>query len=203
MKRRRNEAGSTWSSTLVSLNDFDELERGIDSLSPVAGSKSICGMVKILFRTMVKAFRKRSSLSHSEVVYNSNVIFPCMEAMMRMMKDNCHAPYFVPGEEELVAMTKVVSESAGKKLDKSKIYKADGNLDDFEVLILETAGPFSAEDNEKISFDNSKGMFALLAMLKTIADKYKYASVEDFKKVKLYLLQPSGVSQDPVALTLP
>ena len=63
---------------------------------------------------------------------------------------------------------------------------------DLEVLILETAGAFGHEDHAKTTFDNSKGMFALLAMLKTIADRYKHASVEGFSKLKLYFVQPSG-----------
>jgi hypothetical protein len=45
---------------------------------------------------------------------------------------------------------------------------------------------------QKITFDNSKGMFALLAMLKNIADKYTFASVDEFRKLKLHFVQPSG-----------
>lgn len=63
---------------------------------------------------------------------------------------------------------------------------------DLEVLILETAGAFDHDDNSKTSFGNSKGMFALLAILKTIADQYNLASVEEFSKLKLFFVQPSG-----------
>jgi hypothetical protein len=35
-------------------------------------------------------------------------------------------------------------------------------------------------------------MLALLAMMKTVADKFDYASVELFKKLKLYFVQASG-----------
>lgn len=85
----------------------------------------------------------------------------------------------------------------GYKIDKRRMYKAEGiirsgNYVDLEVLLLETAGAFGYEDNSKTSFDNSKGMFALLSMLKTVADQYKYASVEEFSKLKLYFVQPSG-----------
>ncbi|CAO3615038.1 unnamed protein product [Mucor hiemalis] len=34
-------------------------------------------------------------------------------------------------------------------------------------------------------------MFALLAMLKTVADKYHFASVGEFENLKLYFVQPS------------
>ncbi|KAI9359387.1 hypothetical protein BD770DRAFT_409638 [Pilaira anomala] len=47
----------------------------------------------------------------------------------------------------------------------------------------------------KIAFDNSKGMFALLAMLKTVAVQYSYASVEEFRKLKLYFIVISDYGQ--------
>ncbi|EIE90190.1 hypothetical protein RO3G_14901 [Rhizopus delemar RA 99-880] len=83
------------------------------------------------------------------------------------------------------------------KPDKRKIYKADGiirlaELGDLEVLVLETAGAFGNDDHAKESFDNSKGMFALLAMLETVADHYKFAPIEEFRKLKLYFVQPSS-----------
>ncbi|KAI9022747.1 hypothetical protein CLU79DRAFT_702011 [Phycomyces nitens] len=117
-------------------------------------------------------------------------------SMLGMMKGNIYKPYFIPGEDELAAMTVQLSKM-GLKEDKRKIYKADGvvrlaELEDLEVLVLETAGAFSHVDHGKTAFDNSKGMFALLAMLTTIADSYKHASVEEFRKLKLYFVQPSG-----------
>jgi hypothetical protein len=57
---------------------------------------------------------------------------------------------------------------------------------------LETAGSFQNKDERKISFDNIKGMFALLGMMKTVADQYSYASIESFQKLKLYYIQASG-----------
>ena len=101
-------------------------------------------------------------------------------------------PFFVPGEEGLNAMT---STSIKTKTDHRKMYKADGivrDKDEQEVMIVETAGPFKKDDPRKIAFDSSKGMFALLAMLKTIADKHAFASCESFKKLELLYLQPSG-----------
>lgn len=116
--------------------------------------------------------------------------------MLAAIEKNENKPYFIPGEIELAAMT-VQLKKMGSKADKKKIYKADGiirlaELGDIEVLVLETANALGHDDHAKTSFDNSKGMFALLAMLKTVADHYKYASVEEFRKLKLYFVQPSG-----------
>ncbi|KAI9334057.1 hypothetical protein BD770DRAFT_432311 [Pilaira anomala] len=117
------------------------------------------------------------------------------EGMLETMTVTKHAPYFTPSEDELSAMIIQLKEM-GAKPDKRRISKADGVIhlagnEDLEVFVLETAGAFGMNDQAKVSFDNSKGMFALLAMLKTVADKYNHASVEEFSKLKLYLVQPS------------
>lgn len=43
------------------------------------------------------------------------MIFPCFEAILAMLKKDRHAPYFVPGETELAAMTEQL-----KKLERKK-----------------------------------------------------------------------------------
>lgn len=117
-----------------------------------------------------------------------------MKAIIPLL-DHPHS-YFFPGEEELQAMTKRLSRMT-REIDHRKHYKADGVIRNskfkgLEVLLVETAGPFGKTDNRKTSFDNVKGMFALLSMLKTIADQYFLGSVNTFQKLKLYYLQPSG-----------
>ncbi|KAG1463133.1 hypothetical protein G6F46_009645 [Rhizopus delemar] len=151
--------------SLVAASDIDEFEKNIKDKALVEGQEKTCRCIKNI-------------------------------SVLSMMKKNEYAPYFVPGEDGLESMT-VQLKKMGQKTDKRKIYKADGIIrleayKDLEVLILETAGAFGHEDHAKTAFDNSKGMFALLAMLKTIADRYKHASVEEFSKLKLYFVQPSG-----------
>lgn len=58
-------------------------------------------------------------------------------------------------------------------------------MNDVELMLVETAGRFGNGDAAKATLYNSKGMFALLAMLKSIADKFDFASCEKFKEVKL------------------
>ncbi|KAI7893761.1 uncharacterized protein EV154DRAFT_416394, partial [Mucor mucedo] len=176
--------------------NIDEFEEKIGVKGLLTDKKEMCRCIDDICKIMAKVYKKRPSISRSESVYNVNMIYPCLESMLTMMEGNEHKPYFIPGEDELTAMT-VQLRKMGCKVDKRRIYKADGiirlaELEDLEVLILETAGAFNVEDHGKTAFDNSKGMFALLAMLKTIADHYKHASVEEFKKLKLYFIQPSG-----------
>lgn len=44
----------------------------------------------------------------------------------------------------------------------------------------------------KMNFDHHKGMFAVLSMLKTIADELKYASLDVFQKVKIFFVHAAG-----------
>ncbi|KAG1050841.1 hypothetical protein G6F43_006907 [Rhizopus delemar] len=186
----------TYIRSLVAASEIDEFEKNIEDKALVEGQEQTCRCIKSICKVMAKVFLKRPSITRSEAIYNTNMVFPCFEAVISMMKKNECTPYFVPGEDELEAMAAQLKKM-GQKTDKRKIYKADGIIrleayKDLEVLILETAGAFGHEDHAKTAFDNSKGMFALLAMLKTIADRYKHASVEEFSKLKLYSVQPSG-----------
>lgn len=78
-------------------------------------------------------------------------------------------------------------------MDEKSCYKTDGLIKVFgfkklELLVLETSGPYENTDRVKLKFDHHKGMFGMLAMLKTIADEYHFASVENFSKFKVFFL---------------
>lgn len=101
--------------------------------------------------------------------------------------------YFVTGEEELKATTDQLK-STGRKANRKK-YKADAVvrfLLDAEVLVLETTGSFSKNDERKAVFGHAKRIFALLAMLKTIVDKYYFGNAGTSGQLKWYFLQPAG-----------
>lgn len=91
-------------------------------------------------------------------------------------------------------MTKQLK-AMGIEVDQRKVYKTGGIVrlnENEEVLLVETAGPYLNDNPTKLSLDNSKGMFGLLAMMKTIADKYRYCSKDIFKQLKLLFLQPGS-----------
>lgn len=141
--------------------------------------------------------KKQPPMTHSESVFNYTLLYPCLSATSSFLNDAAtFEPYFTPGEEPLQAMAEQLT-IINAKVDNRKQYKADGiirlsKLNDLEVLLLETAGSFQSKDERKISFDNIKGMFALLAMVKSIADYFSHASVDTFAKLKLYYVQASG-----------
>ena len=142
--------------------------------------------------------KKLPSMTFSESVFNNSLLFPYISATASFLQYDPTqlTPFFVPGEESLQATSEQLM-IGSKKYDNRKTYHADGiirlhDLYDLEVLLLETSVCFENKDEKKISFDNVKGMFALLAMIKFVADRFSYAFVELFQKLKLYYIQASG-----------
>ncbi|KAG1183379.1 hypothetical protein G6F36_008492 [Rhizopus arrhizus] len=73
------------------------------------------------------------------------------------------------------------------------IYKADGvvrlqEAHDIEICVVEVSGEYLNQETRKIYFDHHKANYGCLAMLKTIADQYKYASVDVFEQLKIYFV---------------
>ncbi|ORE15960.1 hypothetical protein BCV71DRAFT_266068 [Rhizopus microsporus] len=67
---------------------------------PLEDNEVVYCFIKVLL-AVAKVYKKRSSISHSEVVYNPNTGFPCFKAIVVLMKD-CLS-YF--SREELAIMT--------------------------------------------------------------------------------------------------
>ncbi|KAI9483416.1 MAG: hypothetical protein EXX96DRAFT_594198 [Benjaminiella poitrasii] len=136
-------------------------------------------------------------MTHSEATFNYRMLHPCLGATVSLLCHLSHPePYCVPGEESLETMIEQLV-LAGTKVDRRKVYNADGiiRLRHFyyiEVLLLETAGHFQNKDTRKICFDNSKGMFALPTMIKSTADHFSRATPETFRKLKRYFVEVSA-----------
>lgn len=120
------------------------MESKLDQTQFEVGQETTCRFFKKIF-TIIYSI-SHLSLSHSKTVFNTNLIFPCCVAAVSMVQHKL-VPYFVPGEEEPVAMTTQLVKM-GQKVDKCKIYKADGIVllqgwGHLEVLLVETAGPYT------------------------------------------------------------
>ncbi|KAF1803549.1 hypothetical protein FB192DRAFT_1259979, partial [Mucor lusitanicus] len=71
-------------------------------------------------------YKKRHLLSHiSKVMFNTNFLFLCLQAMQTMTKKSSLESYFVPGKKKLAGMS-IQLKNMGIKMDKHKILKADG-----------------------------------------------------------------------------
>lgn len=76
-------------------------------------------------------------------------------------------------------------------------YKSDGliklfNMKNLELLLSEAPGCFDNKDKLKLNFDHHKSVFGALTMLKCIADDYRYASIDQFTKVKVFILNAAS-----------
>ncbi|KAG2235991.1 hypothetical protein BDF21DRAFT_490048 [Thamnidium elegans] len=121
-----------------------------------------------------KKYSKRST-------FNSLLIYPFLEAVTIGTTLNQYGAEFKVDECALKSMSKQLKELKIEEDDKSQ-YKADGiiklfKMKEIEVLLLETSGSFDHKDRIKINFEHHKGMFGSLAILKTIADEFNYASL--------------------------
>ncbi|KAI8091343.1 uncharacterized protein B0P05DRAFT_625111 [Gilbertella persicaria] len=54
------------------------------------------------------------------------MLFPCFEAMLAMIKKNQHAPYFIPAEDELAAMTILDSKQTKENIQGRQNYTLSG-----------------------------------------------------------------------------
>lgn len=79
-------------------------------------------------------------------------------------------------------------------VNERNVYKADGiiTINDIEVCILEISHALNQANIRKSSFDFHKGLYGLVAMIKTIADTYKCASFSTFSKLKLFFIHLHG-----------
>ncbi|CAO3637971.1 unnamed protein product [Mucor hiemalis] len=90
------------------------------------------------------------------------------------------------GEIPLKAMSTQL-DSAGLYRDDASQYKADGiitlyGIHRLEILLLETSSHFGCTDR----FDHHKELFGALSILKTIADTFYFASIEQFGQMKVF-----------------
>lgn len=123
------------------------------------------------------------TFTESEACLNSGLIEPSLKACVRMLRINGYDISYLPAEVELNSMTVQLTKEG--LLDNRFKYNADGkiriNANKQEPLIVEVSSGLDQGTQEKIDFDHSKAMFGMLAVLKTIADKYNYGSFEDKK----------------------
>jgi hypothetical protein len=73
-------------------------------------------------------------------------------------------------------------------------YYADGVLrvNNLEFLIMEVSSAYDKAKSIKFTFDHYKTMFGVLSIMKHIASKYKYASFDIFKALKIHFIHAHG-----------
>ncbi|KAG2217796.1 hypothetical protein INT45_001121, partial [Circinella minor] len=134
-------------------------------------------------------------LQKTETIYRSYIFDPCLKNVAKYLRRTGHQITFLPGEIELNAITKQLQQSGMK--DGRYHYNADGvfHADEFsniEILLSEVSNGYGSNSNGKSSFDHYKAMFGMLAMLRTLAQKYSKGSFDTFRKLKVHFLHGHG-----------
>lgn len=92
------------------------------------------------------------TLSESKACLNSNLIKPCLQICLRMLRTIKYDVTFVPGEFELTSMTEQISRKG--LLDNRFKYYADGKIrtdaDKQEPLLLEVSSALGWATQEKL-----------------------------------------------------
>lgn len=109
--------------------------------------------------------------------------------------DSCKID-FKPGEATLEAMKYQVKATRICK-DENYQYKADGliklyGIKKLEILLMETSSFFGSKDRCKHSSDHHKGVYGVVAMLKTIGDSFEFGTISTFKRIKVFFLHAAG-----------
>lgn len=144
-------------------------------------------------------YKRKVKLTHSEAVFNDFLVEPFLKVVSYSISEEKYAWLdvgFFPGEEHLLSMTRQLKQK-GQFKDGRFCYNADGvirlqDFHDIEVCVAEVSGVFKNTDMTKVNFDHHKGMFAVLSMLKTVADELKYASLDIFQTVKIFFVHAAG-----------
>lgn len=118
-------------------------------------------------------------LEKSESCYRSYLFDHCVKATTKYLRNVSHDVTFYPGEIELDAMTIQLKQQGIN--DRRYKYNADGTLQvnnhsATEILLTEVSSGFGSNVTGKTSFDHYKGMFGMLAMIRTVAQLYNKAS---------------------------
>ncbi|KAG2228280.1 hypothetical protein INT45_011072 [Circinella minor] len=150
----------------------------------------------ILISVIRDIYQAGVDLSHSETIMNELVTWPSLKFALYAISGDTQRLTFFPGEEQLLSMTKQLKNN-NTQYDERLCYKSDAVLrcldkktrgGNMELVLLETSNSYDDTTKKKVNFDFHKGMFGTVAMLKTIADRYNYASFDSFKKLKLYFI---------------
>jgi hypothetical protein len=113
-----------------------------------------------------------------------------MRAIIGMMKEM----YTYESRESFLQSINTIWKNTGVIRSVSEGFKADGivRYKDMEIMLVETCGVYGNSAMSKIQFDRHKGLYACLAMLRTLAIKYKYASISNFQDVRILFLHTKG-----------
>lgn len=140
-------------------------------------------------------YNKEKEVISLEQIYRDVFSFPLLKACISFA--NSSELKFTAGEVPLKSMTYQL-DNMTKTLSPNEKYYADGIVSYIanEICIYEASGPYDSKEKTKHNFDFHKALYGLLSCLATTADRYSYATIDTFSKLKLYFIQTKGMVSD-------
>ncbi|KAG0165185.1 hypothetical protein DFQ30_008858 [Apophysomyces sp. BC1015] len=166
-------------------------------------------LVEIL-ETLAKDVYDGQHLSYSETLLNDSLIFPALKACRRMVQNMSRRDF--KGNVGTAKQTGL-SNSAWEEDQlrqaiqeclrdvppaKASVFFSSRPRFPFpfsfwaEIMLLGTSWVYGMATGTKTSFDQLKGMYGTLAMMKTFADEYLLANFETFKMLEVHFLHVHG-----------
>ncbi|KAI8327842.1 hypothetical protein EDC96DRAFT_531244 [Choanephora cucurbitarum] len=178
---------------VMNSESLKEYKRNIENIPEFEVKDEIAmKFVQGIFNASYNLYKTKQNIKEFESIFNDLYIYPYLKITANALFETREKSQseFTVGEIPLKAMSTQL-DSAGLYRDDAGQYKADGiitlyGIHRLEILLLETSSHFGCTDRSKISFDHHKGLFGALSMLKTIADTFYFASIEQFGQMKAF-----------------
>ncbi|CAO3673142.1 unnamed protein product [Rhizopus stolonifer] len=159
-------------------------------MSGSKAEKSIIINICTIFNEYIYDSNLDEAVKKSKATYRYYVFDECLKICVKYKYEKKFNVSYIPGETELNAMTIQLKEAT--LVDGCYEYNADviicTNSHALDILLAEVPHGYGSNDLNKISFDHSRAMFGMLAMINTIAQKYYLVQLSTFKKLKVHFL---------------
>ncbi|KAI8091742.1 hypothetical protein BDF21DRAFT_449119 [Thamnidium elegans] len=186
---------------IMNQHDLKKYRKAIRKVPEVEGKDEDTFLfVENIFQSIYNFHTTYKDIHDGETEFNGLFLFPFLNAVAAAVAAELGAAKtdFCYGEVCLEAMSTQLK-ALNMMVDGRNKYNADGLIRMYgykklEILLLETSSYFGCSDKPKSKFDHHKGLFGSLAMMKTVADEYQYASITTFKKLKIIFAHASDTT---------
>lgn len=186
---------------IMNQHDLKKYRKAIRNVPEAEGEDEDTFLfVENIFLAIYNFHTTYKDIHDGETEFNGLFLFPFLKAVAAAVATEFGGAKtdFCDGEVCLEAMSTQLK-ALNMLIDGRNKYNADGLIrmygyKNLEILLLETSSYFGCSDQSKSKFDHHKGLFGSLAMIKTIADEYQYASITTFKKVKVIFVHASDTT---------
>jgi hypothetical protein len=136
--------------------------------------------------------KNNNDVTEEEKNYADSFFLPLLTSITALLGNSYKYEH---REAFLTSMTTLLLQTDLKK-KKNEGYKTDGIISykNDDSSLLKVCGFFGNSMKSKIQYDRHKGLYGLLGMLKTIANKYNYSSLVTFEKLQIIFTHTKGSS---------